>query len=252
LLGLINIKKNSSTIYIEGKHPSFKDFIRIGTETKLSEAFSQWIRDGYALVADKTDSKYDGPRFWRFWSVGTKTDQLAWGVIRDSSDSIGRPYPLLILACNKMINWREKWESLPLILNGNWTIMEQIAVMRFETTAQLAQRINYLEDKRPTIHRGDLPIRFARFKYDRSALSMLESRYKDQISLEDLILRFRLYDNIPGVSYLEQAVAYCKNFKTREWVVPRLMFLGGSLLTTTLYLFFRPIKPSDFVMLWSI
>jgi type VI secretion system protein VasJ len=48
------------------------------------------------------------------------------GLGRDSSDSIGCPYPLLIMGEGRLKGWEKRWSQLPVQLNRTWKRMESI------------------------------------------------------------------------------------------------------------------------------
>ena len=74
-----------------GKHPSAKDYIRIGGGSALLDAVAQWSANGYhELSPGKTQQPVY--RSWRFWLKGIKKGSIICGLGRDSSDSIGRPF----------------------------------------------------------------------------------------------------------------------------------------------------------------
>lgn len=78
-----------------GKHPAARDFFRVGQEFPMLKIFSRWVDDGYTVLARKNNNFL--PNSWRFWAKGAVRDFLMCGLIKDSSDRIGRNYPLLII-----------------------------------------------------------------------------------------------------------------------------------------------------------
>jgi type VI secretion system protein VasJ len=78
-----------------GKHPAAKDYFRLGENTPFFEGLFTWIEDGYQLLTTK---EITAPEFcsWRFYAKAPGKESLVCGVVRVSSDSFGRPFPLVI------------------------------------------------------------------------------------------------------------------------------------------------------------
>ena len=79
-----------------GKHPVAADYIRLGNSTSLLDAVADWVAKGYDELL-RMDGRSQDSHSWRFWLRGVKKDTLICGLCRDSSDRIGRPYPLMIM-----------------------------------------------------------------------------------------------------------------------------------------------------------
>ena len=79
-----------------GKHPAAADYFRLGYSSPFVDGLTKWVESGYRLLAERSDTP---PPFcsWRFWARGFGRESLVLGVVRVSSDSLGRPYPLLIM-----------------------------------------------------------------------------------------------------------------------------------------------------------
>ena len=61
---------------------------------------------------------------WRFWAKGANKKALVCGVARDSSDSVGRPYPLLVVGTGPLADWEDEWELLPAACENTWNQMD--------------------------------------------------------------------------------------------------------------------------------
>ncbi|MRR35726.1 type VI secretion system-associated protein TagF, partial [bacterium] len=108
-----------------GKHPVAKDFIRLGRVFPLAASMAEWVEKGYSAAkgALKTERQ---PRFWRFWARGSVNGELVCGFLRDSSDSIGREYPFLVLGSGPISSWEEHWDLLPCACEQTWNRIEYL------------------------------------------------------------------------------------------------------------------------------
>ncbi len=89
-----------------GKHPGFGDFIAHGVPVPLREELEAWLTETLARTKQHLgaiwEQVYDAARPVRFWigpSVLTDKGALR-GVIWPSRDSVGRRYPLVMLAAD--------------------------------------------------------------------------------------------------------------------------------------------------------
>ena len=77
---------------VYGKHPSFNDYVDYQTNNTLLHDLSMWVESGNKLLDVKNNLIYS----YRFWIKGIKKNDIICGIIKNSSDSIGRHYPLFI------------------------------------------------------------------------------------------------------------------------------------------------------------
>jgi len=89
-----------------GKHPVAMDYFHLGTSAPLVNAFGAWIENGYQKVVSPARNGL-ALHSWRFWARGIQKGHIACGVVRDSSDSTGRPYPLLVMGIGKLPGWEK-------------------------------------------------------------------------------------------------------------------------------------------------
>ena len=80
---------------------------------------------------------------------GPRKGFLACGLLRDSSDSLGRPYPLLIIGSGSLQGWEERWDLLPLACERSWEQMESIATGTFLDFEHLQEEVRRIEPPRP-------------------------------------------------------------------------------------------------------
>lgn len=238
-----------------GKHPAAMDYFQLGPSTPLVKAFRGWIEKGYQqlMSASKNRSEFLS---WRFWARGNGKGHIACGIGRDSSDGLGRPYPLLIMGTGSLFGWEGHWDLLPNALESVWGDMEYLAARK---------------------HRD-----FDSLKIDLRGLRPPHSQWSDWSASKDTSTHERLFEESAsagiriteiedGVIRLREQGALLINLGTRAvqdqsnlvrlWhsylrsklgVIPNAAFVGGASIQTSLAVFKRALSPSDFVTLWSI
>ena len=106
----------------------------------MLEALSKWVKNGYQLLNSKQNpiSQF---YCWRFWVKGPVKNNLVCGVGRDSSDSLGRPYPLLIVGTGFLEDWEAHWDLLPFACDMTWRHIEYVSSKRFTDFKQFEGEI---------------------------------------------------------------------------------------------------------------
>ena len=132
-----------------GKHPVAGDYFRTGANTSVFDAFSNWVETGFHQCNGKIGQQVYS---WRFWAKGYEKEALICGVVRDSSDRLGRPYPLLVMGSGPVKGLKQRWSLLPTFCDDAWRQMENISTKRFEDISsakgktalrdQMLERIN--------------------------------------------------------------------------------------------------------------
>jgi len=237
-----------------GKHPATKDYFRLGEESPFVTGLFGWVENGYQLLTAKISS---APEFcsWRFWACEAGTNAFVCGVAKVSSDSLGRPYPLAIVGCGHLSAWQNNWDLIPFSCEKTWRQIEHIA-------ANLFADFNKLKEQIHTIRPPDA--RWAELGAKRTGLNCLGSPndpYASFLSFRDL--------KKTAVAHAEKPVLFasldrgaCSDkilnvslwhmiFKETARAFPNAVFIGGTLEKSYLTIFRRPMKPSDFVQLWS-
>ena len=238
-----------------GKHPAVMDYFQLGSSAPLVSAFAAWIENGYQKLVSKNRPR---PAFcsWRFWAKGMRKGYIACGLGRDSSDSVGRPYPLMIMGIGTLAEWEENWDLLPLVFAETWRQIEYITSGHFADLKQLESDIG----------RVKLPSRdwsaFAerRLKDDKSdnsaKVNMMSQRRREiEKSAGALLATNELFvpiDADQSCDSLTMAWLWLGLLKSRIDIVPNVVFLGGIPEKSCLAIFNRSLNPSDFVRLWSV
>jgi type VI secretion system ImpM family protein len=94
-----------------GKHPAFSDYIRVNADLPMVNALASWV-DAGMRSGGMVSKKNRGIHSFRFWTMGVHKQSLIVGIIRDSSDSLGRIYPLLIMGQAYMKDKNRFWHTV--------------------------------------------------------------------------------------------------------------------------------------------
>ncbi|MEG6548946.1 type VI secretion system-associated protein TagF, partial [Desulfocurvibacter africanus] len=98
--------------HAQGKHPALGDFITLGRQCPVSRGLAVWIARSFPRLGSRAAPAEvaggDGENgCWQFWIAGASQDALICGCLAASTDSLGRPYPLLLLGRGSLPGWRE-------------------------------------------------------------------------------------------------------------------------------------------------
>jgi hypothetical protein len=192
------------------------------------DALSGRIEEGYPNVAVGTKQ-----HSWRFFARGSKPQELSCGLVRDSRDGAGRPFPLLIMGAGVLKEWEQCWEYLPHALSDLWERMEYISAKRIFDLSELKGDIMRLpappppECKEPFDEPGPSPI-------------------PEQ---QDGMLAIPLQ---AAGDYSDEIVRLLVRINETQHAVPEAVFIGGTLSRSFLVAFFRSVDAQDFVRLWSL
>ncbi|MBC2714124.1 MAG: DUF2094 domain-containing protein [Desulfobacteraceae bacterium] len=256
---MLGLGKPKKTWYWEacGKHPVARDYFKISYNTPVFTAFESWMGKGYAALTKrrKLDPKVYS---WRFWAKGLKKGDLVGGVVRDSSDSIGRPYPLLIIGKGKLEGWEEAWECLPFYFERTWEQLEYISSRRLNGFNDFEKDIKSI--KRPDNERGRLYSPEERinqsqpaFIDENQAKKTADSLLREMMALIPLSAHDDAQEQAGyQTGYLAQAGTWSSLLKTYGSGIPNAIFIGGAREKYYLAVFSRPINAEDFIRLWSV
>lgn len=225
-----------------GKHPAAADYINIQGGTPLMEAVAEWVTKGYNDLQSSADPAA-GYHSWRFWLHGTQKGSLICGVVRDSSDRIGRPFPILIVGEGQLKGWEKKWTLLPTMLAKTWTRMERIAASRYEELQALAYDLQQLIPPRleEALEPGALDegtrsahLGTCQAELQQTGRSMIPLNNGADADVDMLAARWHAYLTV-----------CCTE-------IPRAVFLGGSARTSYLTVIRQPLSTGDFIRMWRV
>ena len=238
--------------YASGKHPAAKDFLEIGPKDPLLKAFADWVAGGFRQWSTRNSPK-TAQNSWRFWTKAARKQNLLCGISRDSCDSFGRSFPLVVVGSGCLRKWQTHWELLPLVLDKTWRQMEYLATKRLPD-------FDHLEDK----------VRMLPFPTDNWSELNLDPQQTDgqdrddgKSATEGTIPQNPVPDRsdplvgiipIGIVSQGDQARQLSllhAMLKKRSHKAPNAVFMGGSPDKNYLMVFNRPIAQGDFSRLWA-
>lgn len=229
-----------------GKHPVAMDYFQLGVRAPLVNAFGAWIENGYQKVVSPARNRVSF-HSWRFWARGIQKGYIACGVARDSSDSTGRPYPLLIMGIGNLPGWEENWDLLSFLFEEIWNQIEYLASRRFADLKQLEFEISRIQVTAEDW--AGCPDHVPEEKgYPHRSSDV-------QKAAEALIARNECYVFINSEQGSDTAlVARYWNcaVKSRTDIVPNAVFMGGIPEKSYLAIFTRSLTSRDFAQLWSV
>jgi type VI secretion system protein VasJ len=234
-----------------GKHPSINDYIRIGRMFYLASGFSEWLRKGYSELRLLNSSAHPGCS-WRFWVRGKSQNELSCGLVKDSSDSMGRPYPLLIMGSGLLEGWERNWDQVPAVCDAAWIHMETLSTQTFGNLKELEQELASMQTPLPlwssSRKGGDVDLTESYcmspsdFELFNDQLRELSEKRAGFIILD----RFNLCDKVRMTQFIGTILG--RNLER----APNTVFIGGTKEAAACYAFFRrPLTVSDFSTLWK-
>lgn len=225
-----------------GKHPGLKDYFSVGADSPLLTAICDWIEKGYRGLTERVDPA--GRRIaWRFWVGGHKPGAIVCGIVRDSSDSVGRPYPLMILGMGDLQGWEKSWQALSLAFDKTWTQMEAIATRLTRDLKDLQADVGSLAS--PQLPRlGSLS----------PGMSPTHDASRESLDRGQADPNGTFFLPIIGLTPGEEPLAI--QALMFQWAstcsdIPKAVFLGGHPALPMAAIFRRPLQPQDFTRLWT-
>ncbi len=226
-----------------GKHPAAGDYFQLGSDLPLFKALLSWVENGYQKLDSYPDQRICS---YRFWVKGNEKDSIVCGVVRDSSDSLGRPYPLIIMGSGPLNGLKDNWNFLFAACNRTWGQIEHFCTRQYENLKNMEQEVYRL--KPPDANWEELA--------DQSVGCQESSGNIDEIKRElaGLILEKEAFITLDSLTYNDpNKEAAFLHFSLASFTndFPNAVFLGGTLEKSGMAVFERPLMPTDFVRLWS-
>jgi type VI secretion system ImpM family protein len=242
--------KNSWIWQASGKHPIAADYFRLGTEDPLLQAIDEWVDAGFRQWATSRQDRLAN-HSWRFWARGPGKKILICGISRDSSDRIGRIYPLMLMGAGPLAGWESNWDLLPYALENTWRQLEQLSTKR-------VLGMSHLEEGLGTI--STPPDNWTELRLQHRLVSDPEADWTQYLQpLQNLVGQLSWQAegvvsliNGPYEAQQQQLALAHRLLKERSKTVPNAVFIGGVPEKTCLALFRRPLRVEDFTSLWSV
>lgn len=235
--------KSSWGWYACGKHPVAKDYFNAGDEKAILTAFANWMDNGFRL-ADPPRVRVQ--RSWRFWAKGYEKDAVVCGILKDSSDRVGRPYPLLVLGTGILKGSSGNWWHLLRACDQTWRKIEFACAQQYDDVQVFVDQIHaigppeakwkaYSDAARPADDGCRLPDAVTdemdRLSMDKAGIIPIDTPANRMPDLDPAAVHVWLK------SYLN--------------VSPNAVFAGGTPDATGLAVYARPLATQDFVDLWT-
>lgn len=222
-----------------GKHPAARDYFKIGAADPLFSALSTWAEAGFqSLNREKHHTTYYS---WRFWIKGPQKNVVICGVILDSGDKLGRPYPFLIMGKGSLKKWEKNWDIMPFACDSVWKKMEAIGTGRFTELKKVEDELERLKPPeagwREWRSANEADGAKASSDMDRALQRMSRNREMTIIPLTG--------------SYSEEVEHWLFEIRKQMGEVPSAVFIGGLPEMSYLVIFRRPLAANDFMTLWS-
>jgi type VI secretion system protein VasJ len=178
------------------------------------------------------------------------------GLIKDSSDLLGRPYPLLVMGTGPLKGWEDHWDLVALACERTWSHLEYFSSKRHQALGELAED---LESTRPPDPRWD------KWAMSRDALLQGDSSERPQGLGEDVEpsgielkdpgngkeILVPLKTDMPG-KLLRTIRLLQARLKGQSIACPSAVFMGGSPEQSYLASFVNALGAKDFVRLWGV
>jgi type VI secretion system ImpM family protein len=228
-----------------GKHPAAADYVRLSDGTALLDAVADWVAKGYDALL-RNDGRPNSAHSWRFWLRGIKKGALICGLGCDSSDSLGRPFPFLVMGEGGLKHWERQWPWLTAGLEKTWTRMEYIASHRYDDVSALTQDLDTIAAPDGTMlfeaPSGTACDSAARQEGWDACIETLQRSGRTLIGLH----------STPGVQAMHSVAAAHARLKECCKEVPRAVFLGGTPQLSYLAVIQHPLSSDDFLALWRV
>jgi type VI secretion system protein VasJ len=243
-----------------GKHPIAADYFYIGKSDPLMKALSDWVEMGYENISLKKDTqKKDSSHgfcSWRFWARVPKKDILLCGLLRESSDRQGRPYPLLIIGTGALKEWEKSWDLLPFACEKTWNQAENLSANMFSDLKAFENEV--LRIKPPNGQWEEIENERKRI-WESELISCSDEPSKNLEQLDSIVSRESektvITANLDCEWFSEQFTMICIwhfLLKKHISVIPNTVFMGGTPEKGYIVVFMRPLVSDDFIRLCSI
>lgn len=216
----------------------------------LATSFTEWLNKGYPAQRHLNSSRpYQCS--WRFWVKGKSKNEISCGLLKDSCDSIGRSYPLLIMGNGPLEGWEHHWALVPEVCEAAWIQMETLSTKTFMNLRGLEQEL------------ASLPAPLPYWSPSRTTVDdyLKENDFTSASDLELFCDQLRgLSVKSSGIIILDQFCSYDIISKTKFVgsvlgrhfdCAPRTVFIGGTNEMVCYAFFRRPLSSSDFSTLWT-
>lgn len=233
-----------------GKHPAARDYFLVGRESPLITAFSGWIQAGYRYLIDQHGGC---PEYYsyRFWAKGIQKNHILVGLLKGSSDRIGRCYPLMIAGTGELKGWEKFWDLLPFAFESFWSRLEYISTRPFREVESIKDSLNQLypvlprwkdfeAEREGLIRRREWAAGLGRYSPELQRLAEMAEEMASREEVVFLLEQGYFDDHFSRVGYWHYAL---KKFRKK---VPNAVFVGGVSGNLKMAVYSRALVPGDF------
>lgn len=230
-----------------GKHPGLKDYFSLGGDSPMLTAFADWIEKGYRGLAERSGSP-GSLISYRFWVGGPRGGSILCGVVKDSSDSVGRPYPLILMGMGPLADWESHWHQVPRACEPAWVQLESISTRSYRDFKQMESDLRAMKSPAPDWGafeaERDATVEPEAEEGETAEISGISTERADSAVLVLPVSGDRLGDSTGNLVRLHRML------KRRSGEMPKAVFMGGRPDRTLLAAFRRPLLAEDFGRLW--
>jgi hypothetical protein len=240
-----------------GKHPSLKDYFYYGEDDPLFLSIQSWIDRGYQETFNRL-SQNPLTASWRFWIKNPSRHFIACGVVRDSSDSLGRRYPICLIGYGYLNQWENHLPLVPVVCEKTWSDMEYITRKESADYIQLKNKMRKISA--PLNHWKAFSKQIEDHQSNHCFISRLaekqlhESRLFEYLqkrleSKKSFILSVR--DTANG--HVWEIMTLFHSFYDHHFSdIPNAVFMGGRPNESYISVFRKALSIEDFKQLWLI
>ncbi|MFO7860476.1 MAG: hypothetical protein R6U41_04535 [Desulfosalsimonas sp.] len=229
-----------------GKHPSFKDYIRINADEPMVYAFVQWLDKWWQSAGGSGFEKNSGTST-RFWVMPANAAHLACGIIAPGADAEGRPAPVLCAMKGALPKRsRKAWQMLPVSCMAPWQAMANFLEQGFDAFGDFQNALGAIPQPDFDIRPGfaEPESMTAIRKAVRQSLAAGKNRF-----IREKMLCFSPDEagSLPGCSEKEVLFSWMTAIRQAVDLGPGSAFIQNTGGRTALYLYYRPLGAADFL-----
>ena len=233
---------------VYGKHSCARDYVTIGEEDVVSQAFFRWIEAGYKGLGPEV-KKRNTVYSWRFWAKTPKDEIIIVGLLKDSCDAIGRPYPLMMIGAGTLSDWQKQWHLLPWACEGTWMQMEKASSRRYADTTQFKEELALMRPPKPEWESCQRQAEMLASDSPKNDMFPHIKQNAEALSLQSEIIV--PLDQQRGESISSLICLWHILMRNYTNTAPNAVFMGGEGEQVFLAVFARALGPRDFVELWA-
>jgi type VI secretion system protein ImpM len=248
------MSRNSSWHWFAvGKHPCAADYFRAGSGGGLSRSLEAWVEAGFSRIRTQRFS-LPSLRAFRFWAQAAHSGEICGGILRDSVDKVGRPYPFLAAGTGPLPGWEKSWDLVPIAMDNCWRQMERLATRAFGLLQELEEELSGWSPPAAD---------WSRFRGEREESTRTPGAEVNRLRARLPTLGARPapgreqvwnvpVEEIPGIdSMVLFSLWHTVVGEAEGGRPPQAVFLGGAPAETALVVFHRALASEDFQHLWS-